>query len=113
RPTKGAASMLLAETYLTRGAAGDFDKARDLMTAVIGSGAYRLNPNYRSLFCANADGTTGACDYAPAQKSDPEFIFSVGFVGDGGTDSFGNSLHLYWTMWYDNSAYASPSLART
>jgi hypothetical protein len=113
RATKGAASMLLAEVLLTRGAPGDFDKARDLMTAVIGSGAYKLNANYRALFCNNADGTTGACDYSPAQKTDPEFIFSVGFVGDGGTDAFGNSLHLYWTMWYDNSAYASPSLART
>ncbi len=112
RATKGAASMQLAEAYLTRAASGDFDKARDLMTAVINSGTYKLNANYRSLFCANADGTTGACDYSASQKTDPEFIFSDNFVGDGGTDAFGNSLHLYWTMWYDNSAYASPSLAR-
>jgi hypothetical protein len=112
RATRGAAQMLLAEVYLTRGAAGDFDKARDLTTSVINSGTYRLNPNYRSLFCGTDTGL-GNCDYLPAQKADPEQIFAVTFVGDGGTDAFGNSLHLYWTMNYDNSAFASPTLART
>jgi starch-binding outer membrane protein, SusD/RagB family len=112
RATKGAAQTLLAEVYLTRGAQGDFDKARDLATAVIASNTYRLNPSYRALFCAG-EGADGACDYAPSQKADPELIFSVQFVGDGGTDAFGNNLHLYWVMWYDNSQYASPTLSRT
>src|SRR5689334_13594255 len=79
RATKGAAQTLLAEVYLTRAAAGDFDKARDLTTAVINSGAYRLNPSYRALFCAG-EGADGACEYAPAQKTDGEVVFSVQFV---------------------------------
>jgi hypothetical protein len=113
RATKGAAQTLLAEVYLTRAASGDFDKARDLTTAVITSGQYRLNASYRSLFCANTDDLTGPCSYAPAQKADPEIVFSVQFVGDGGTDSFGNNLHLYWVMAYDLSGIAVPTLART
>jgi hypothetical protein len=113
RATKGAAQTLLAEVYLTRAKQGDFDLARDLTTAVINSGAYKLNPNFRSLFCANTDDLTGPCSYAPAQKTDPEIIFSVQFVGDGGTDTFGNNLHLYWVMAYDLSGIATPTLART
>lgn len=112
RATKGAAQTFLAEVYLTRGAAGDFDRARDLTTAVINSAVYRLNPSYRAIFCGTDTGL-GNCDYVPAQKTDGEMIFSATFVGDGGTDAFGNSLHLYWTMNYDNSAFASPTLGRT
>jgi len=112
RATKGAAQTLLAEVYLTRAGAGDFDKARDLTTAVIASGTYRLNPSYRALFCAG-ENVDGACDYAPAQKTDQEVVFSVQFVGDGGTDAFGNNLHLYWVMAYDLGGVASPTLART
>lgn len=112
RATKGAAQTLLAEVYLTRAGAGDFDKARDLTTQVIASGTYRLNPSFRALFCAG-ENVDGACDYAPAQKTDQEVVFSVQFVGDGGTDSFGNNLHLYWVMAYDLGGVASPTLART
>src|SRR6185369_5338164 len=112
RATKGAAQTLLAEVYLTRAAAGDFDKAAALATDVIASGKYVLNPNFSSLFCLPTT-TGGACDYAASQKTDPELIFSVTFTGDNGTDAFGNNLHLYWVMWYDNSAYTTPSLART
>ena len=112
RATKGAAQTLLAEVYLTRAAPGDFDKARDLTTQVITSGTYRLNPSYRALFCAG-ENVDGACDYAPAQKTDQEVVFSVQFVGDGGTDAFGNNLHLYWVMAYDLGGVASPTLART
>jgi starch-binding outer membrane protein, SusD/RagB family len=111
RASKGAAQTLLAEVYLTRAAAGDLDKARDLATAVITSGTYRLNPDFRSLFCAGT-GANGACDYSPTQKSDPEYVFSATFVGDGGTDAFGNSLHLYWVMAYDLGGVASPTLGR-
>ena len=112
RATKGAAQTLLAEVYLTRAAAGDFDRARDLTTAVINSNTYRLNASFRAIFCAGS-GDNGACDYAPSQKADPEHIFSVQFVGDGGTDAFGNNLHLYWVMAYDLTGVASPTLART
>ena len=112
RATKGAAQTLLAEVYLTRAAAGDFDKARDLTTAVITSATYKLNASYRALFCAG-ENVDGACDYAPAQKTDPEVVFSVQYVGDGGTDAFGNSLHLYWVMAYDLGGVAAPTLGRT
>ena len=112
RATKGAAQTLLTEVYLTRAAAGDFDKARDLATAVINSGTYKLNPSFRALFCGPDTGG-GACDFLPAQKTDPELIFSVQFIGDGAVDPFGNSLHLYWTMGYDGSGLAVPTLART
>jgi len=112
RATKGAAQTLLAEVYLTRAAAGDFDRARDLTTAVIASNTYRLNPSYRALFCG-PDVSLGSCDYAPAQKTDPELIFSVQFIGDGAVDPFGNSLHLYYTMGYDVGGNAVPTLART
>ena len=40
-------------------------------------------------------------------------MFSVTFTGDNGTDAFGNNLHLYWVMWYDNSAYTNPALPRS
>jgi starch-binding outer membrane protein, SusD/RagB family len=51
RATKGAAQTLLAEVYLTRAAAGDFDKARDLAAAVIASNTYKLNSSFRALYC--------------------------------------------------------------
>jgi hypothetical protein len=98
--------------YLTRAAQGDFDKAIQLTSDIIASGKYTLNPNFGSLFCLPTT-TSGACDYAASQKTDPELIFSVTFTGDGGTDQFGNNLHLYWVMWYDNSSYTTPSLGRT
>jgi hypothetical protein len=112
RASKGAAQTLLSEVYLTRAAPGDFDKAIQLTSDVIASGKYTLNPNFGSLFCLPST-TSGACDYAVSQKTDKELIFSVTFTGDGGTDQFGNNLHLYWVMWYDNSSYTTPSLGRT
>ena len=110
RATKGAAQTLLAEVYLTRAAAGDFDKARDLTTAGHHSGTYRLNPSYRALFCAgeNAD---GACDYAPRRRPIRKSSSRCSSSGDGGTDAFGNNLHLYWVMAYDLGGVAAPTLA--
>jgi len=112
RATKGAAQTLLAEVYLTRAAAGDFDKAVQATTDVIQSGKYTLNSSFTSLFCAPTT-SSGACDYVPSQKTDPELIFSVTFTGDNSQDQFGNNLHLYWVMWYDNSAYTNPGLPRS
>lgn len=112
RATKGAAETLLAEVYLTRAASGDFDKVVTLTSDVIASNKYTLNPNFSSLFCLPTT-SSGACDYAASQKTDPELIFSVTFTGDNGTDAFGNNLHLYWVMWYDNSAYTNPTLPRS
>jgi len=112
RATKGAAQTLLAEVYLTRAAPGDFDKAIALTSDVIASGKYAMNPSFSSLFCLPTT-SSGACDYAASQKTDPEVVFSVTFTGDNGTDAFGNNLHLYWVMWYDNSAYTAPGLPRS
>ncbi|HEX5869519.1 MAG TPA: RagB/SusD family nutrient uptake outer membrane protein [Longimicrobium sp.] len=112
RATRGAAQTLLAEAYLTRGAGGDFDRARDLATAVISSGVYTLSPSYRSLFCG-PERPTGPCDFVPAVETNGEYIFQVQFSGDGvrGRDEFGNSLHWYITQAYD--VLGAPNLART
>lgn len=112
RATRGAAQTLLAEVLLTRGGAGDLDRARDLATAVITSGAYTLSPVYRSLFCG-PERPTGPCDFVPAVETNGEYIFQVQFSGDGvrGRDEFGNSLHWYITQAYD--VLGAPNLART
>ena len=112
RATKGAAQMLLAEVLLTRAAAGDLVRARDLTSTVIASGTYRLKPNYESIFCGPFR-TRAACDFVPANETDAEFIWSVQFTGDESQDQFGNSLHLYYTMAYDLGGVAVPALART
>lgn len=112
RATKGAAQTLLAEVYLTRAASGDFDRAIALTSDVISSNRYTLNPSFTAIFCLPST-TGGACDYAASQKTDNELIFSVTFTGDNGQDVNGNNLHLYWVMWYDNSAYTNPALPRT
>lgn len=112
RATRGAAQTLLAEVYLTRGAAGDFDRVVALTNDVIGSGSYALNPSYRALFCGPLR-TRGPCDFVAATETNREFIFSVQFTGDGVNDQWGNSLHLYYTMAYDLSGVAVPALARS
>jgi len=112
RATRGAAQTLLAEVYLTRAADGDFDRARDMATAVISSGTYQLADDYRSLFCG-PERPTGPCDFTPAVETNLEYIFQVQFSGDGvqGRDLYGNSLHWYITMGYD--VLSAPNLART
>lgn len=116
RATKGAAQMLLAEVYLTRAAAGDFDKAQALTTDVINSGTYALNADYKSLFCgpdrAGPNGVViSACDFVAANETNREFIYSVQFSGDAVNDQFGNSLNVYYVMGYD--VQGGPNLART
>jgi hypothetical protein len=110
RATRGAAQTLLAEVYLTRAAAGDFDRARTLTTAVISSGTYTLNPTFRGIFCG-PDRVGAACDFIPANETNRELIWSVQFTGDAGNDQWGNSLHLYYVMAYD--IVGAPDLPRT
>jgi len=110
RATKGAAQTLLAEVLLTRGAQGDYARARDLAAAVIGSGAYALNPTYRELFCG-PERPTGPCDFVASIESNKEYIFAVQYTGDGTRDVSGNSLHWFWTMGYDTQN--APGLGRT
>ena len=116
RATKGAAQALLAEVYLTRGGAGDFDRALALTNDIIGSGTYALNPDYRSLFCGpDRAAPTGvvisACDFVPATETNREYIYSVQFSGDAVNDQFGNSLNVYYVMAYD--IQGAPGLPRT
>lgn len=116
RVTKGAAQALLAEVLLTRGAAGDFDRATALTTDVINSGTYALNADFRGLFCGpDRVGPNGvvisACDFVPANETNREIVYSVQFSGDGVNDQFGNQLHLFYVMAYD--VQGAPSLART
>lgn len=110
RATRGAAQALLATVLLTRAGAGDFDRARDLTTAVINSGVYLLNPTYRELFCG-PERPLGPCDFVASIESNKEYVFSVQYTGDGTRDVSGNSLHWYWTAGYD--AVGAPNLGRT
>jgi hypothetical protein len=99
RATKGAAQALLAEAYLTRGAAGDMDQAFRHATDLINSGTYSLLPTYRDLFCGPVRKEV-ACDL-PANEQNAEVIWAVQFTGDGVNDQWGNSLHLYYIPEYD------------
>jgi starch-binding outer membrane protein, SusD/RagB family len=110
RATRGAAQTLLAEVLLTRAGPGDFDRARDLATAVIASGSYTLNATYRELFCG-PERPMGPCDFVASLESNREYIFAVQYTGDGVRDISGNSLHWYWTMGYDTQG--APNLGRT
>ena len=106
RATKGAAQTLLAEVYLTRAAEGDFDRAVALTTEVINSGLYKLDPSFANLFCGPR--VPEACDHVPANKTNPEFIFSVQFTGDQVVDLYGNTLHMYYVMAYDLQGHVKP-----
>jgi len=110
RASKGAAQTLLAEALLTRGGAGDYDRARELASAVIASGTFALNPTYREVFCG-PERPLGPCDFATSIEANKEYVFAVQYTGDGTRDISGNSLHWYWTMGYDTQN--APGLGRT
>ena len=61
--TQGAARMLLAKVYLTR---GDFGNAQTQLNSIINSGQYRLLDNYADIF-------------DPANKNHAESIYQVQF----------------------------------
>jgi starch-binding outer membrane protein, SusD/RagB family len=91
RATKGAAQHLLAKVYLTRAAAGDFQKAADMGKKVIASGTYSLLPRYADLF-------------ALGNERNREVIFSVQCTADPiqtPSDPGCNRSHLYFLMEYD------------
>jgi len=67
RATTQAANMLLAELYLNAGVytgTAQYAQALTAAQAVIGSGAYSLDPNYRHLFMAD-------------NNTSPEIIFAI------------------------------------
>jgi len=96
RATKGAAHSLLSMVYLTRGAAGDMERALDFADRVIDSGEYDLLSNFGDLF------TMG-------NEKNSEVIFSVQFTNDPLTTGGGNRWHLYFLMEYDRE----PGMTRT
>jgi len=71
RPTKGAATALLAKVYLTN---KEYDKAKESAQAVMEMGQYALWPTYKQVFDI-------------ANENIGESIFEIQFVGTGGTDA--------------------------
>ncbi len=110
RATRGAAQTLLAEVYLTRAQAGDFDRARALTDSVIGSGTYKLNPSFQGLFCGSK--YPEACEFDARNESNTEFIYAVQHGDDRVNNVHGNGLHLVWVMRYDWGGAADPTLRR-
>lgn len=101
RATKWAACHLLAKVYLTRGSAvkdqrgqlsTDIDNALKYAKAVIESGKYSLETDYKSTFDLTL------------QKSSPETIFGIEFTQDVLFNGDGNKMHLYWVPTYENIA---------
>src|SRR5262249_30725120 len=88
RATGPAANMLLAELYLNAAVytgTAAYDKALAAAQAVINSGAYSLDPNFRHMF--QADNNTS-----------PEIIFAITRAGwhtkrSGGVISI---IHVWW-----------------
>jgi starch-binding outer membrane protein, SusD/RagB family len=98
RATKYAADHLLAQVYLTRAGAGDFQKAADAATKVINSGAFQLLPKYSDLWNFG-------------NEANKEIIWSVQFTPDLLTTGPGNSSHLYFLMAYELLAGMQRDLA--
>ena len=90
RATQGAANHFLAVALLTRGDAGDADRAATALQAVINSGMYQLEPDYTRTFALD-------------NELSREIVFSVQFTTDPAAWGFGNRLHLYWGMVYDTN----------
>jgi len=99
RATKWAASNLLAKVYLTRGSAvkdqrgqqsGDIEKALQYAKAVIESGKYSLEPDYKTTFDISA------------QKTSAETVFAIEFTEESLFNGDGNKMHLYWVPTYEN-----------
>ncbi len=81
RASKGAAQALLAKVYLTRAKSGfspnpadDYSSAATLLSEVINSGVYDLNPDLRNLY--------GLEDW-PSGETDNEWIFTIQAMSDG------------------------------
>lgn len=120
RATRGAAQALRAKVYLTRAyrdyspnKQADFQAALADAKAVIGSGAYSLEPVFADLWCVArpADpGRTGYCENTGYQGNRKEFIFTIQFGPNGvynatnvDADNEYNYLHLIFLGQYDNN----------
>ncbi|MDR2533188.1 MAG: RagB/SusD family nutrient uptake outer membrane protein [Tannerellaceae bacterium] len=99
RATKRAATNLLAKVYLARGSAAkdnrgqkpsDLDSAAIYAEAVIASGKFSLEPDYKTFFDQKL------------HKTSPEVIFAIEFTGEVLFNGDGNKMHLYWVPTYEN-----------
>jgi starch-binding outer membrane protein, SusD/RagB family len=83
RADQGAARMLLAKVYLNAAVytgTARYSEARTQLEAVIGSGAYTLDPNYLRMFSAD-------------NNTSPEIIFAVPYDGQH-TQTYGGMTFL-------------------
>ncbi len=99
RATKWAACNLLAKVYLTRGSAvkdqrgqqsSDIQNALNYAKAVIESGKYALESDYKNTFSISG------------QKTSLETIFAIEFTEEILFNGDGNKMHLYWVPTYEN-----------
>jgi hypothetical protein len=101
RAGKWAAAHLLSKVYLTRGSAvkdqrgqkgTDMDSAAYFAEAVINSGKFALENDYRTTFDLRLN------------KTSAETIFAIEFTTDVLFNGDGNRMHLYWVPTYENLA---------
>jgi hypothetical protein len=112
RATQGAAQHYLAKVYLTRGSAitdvrgqqpTDVDSAAYFADQVISGGRYALESDYARLF------DISSYTNSVAAQTSKEIIFSSQFVNVPAlAGRFGNRVHSYFTLQYDNE----PGMAR-
>jgi hypothetical protein len=112
RATQGAAQHYLAKVYLTRGSAvtdvrgqkpTDIDSAAYYADQVIAGGRYSLESDYAKLF------DISSYTNSVAAQTSKEIIFSSQFVNVAAlAGRFGNRVHSYFTLQYDNE----PGMAR-
>ena len=94
--TSGAANALLARVYLQK---GDYAKARDAASAVIGSDTYSLLTNYADVF--NQDNNTPEDIFATQITSQDRFSSMTEFFSVpeyGGRDGDIDILPAIWTF---------------
>ncbi|MFD1874364.1 RagB/SusD family nutrient uptake outer membrane protein [Hymenobacter bucti] len=112
RATQGAAQHYLAKAYLTRGSAvtdvrgqkpTDIDSAAYYADQVIAGGRYALETDYARLF------DFSSYTNSVAAQTSKEIIFSSQFLNVPAlAGRFGNRVHSYFTLQYDNE----PGMAR-
>jgi hypothetical protein len=112
RATQGAAQHYLAKAYLTRGSAvtdvrgqkpTDIDSAAYYADQVIAGGRYTLETDYAKLF------DFSSYTNSVAAQTSKEIIFSSQFLNVPAlAGRFGNRVHSYFTLQYDNE----PGMAR-
>ena len=106
RATKAAAEHMLARVYLTRAssaskAADDYAKAATLAQNVIANYGFRLLPDFASVFAQGAGEVNDEVIFAVQYTADPLTNASSSPVANGGGNTGGNNLHLFFGMQYD------------